>query len=315
LRQTVVRLREDADTLGTMGTKKLAVFLIASGSFAFSILCTRAEQAIQSVSGAEQGSVESASFPHEKPKHRSLECSKCHQVSVTKPEVREFPPHTVCVTCHNLALEGVTHPVAYCGVCHQRQKLTKADPGLLTFPKPLLKSEFGTNFSHPSHLKPVQPPLARASLDQSASSQISRCMDCHKTIEPEKPDLPDITKATGHPACFKCHGEQPAKPPSMFQCAECHKLDGPHAPQLFGLVKDFRHQDHDYDIRPKKKVDVMRERSGDRLCRECHSSVTTAASLKDIQLPVEEQCTSCHSGRVGLPDLLARDVLESLRKR
>lgn len=301
--------------MGISGRKKVITLLAGLGALILWILTSPlAGQDVPAVKPQVEESVETANFPHEKDKHRSVECSKCHLVSPAKPDVKEFPGHAVCVTCHNLVLEGVKRPVAYCGICHQRQKLTKAQPGLLVFPKPMPKGDFGTNFSHPSHLKPVLGALVPASLAQSSSAQTPRCADCHKAMEPERSDLPDITKATGHPACFKCHGEHPTKPPSMFQCAECHKLEGLLAPHLFGRVKGFRHQDHDYDIRPRKKADVLLDRSGDRLCRDCHGSVISAVGLKDIQLPRAEHCSSCHNGKIGLPDFLAKNVVDSLRR-
>ena len=266
--------------------------------------------------GSTRVTVEEASFPHGTEKHRSLECGKCHQISTLKPDVKEFPGHAVCLGCHNLALEAVTRAERYCGVCHKHERLTKAQPALFPFPKPLPAGDFGANFSHPSHLKPTAvAPVALSPAMPAAGSMTPRCTDCHKLAERVSSQQPDISKATGHPACFKCHGERPAKPPSMFQCVECHKLQGPRSPHLFGSVKDFRHQDHAIDIRPRKKADFAKARPADLLCMECHQSAVTATSLKDIRLPEENTCMLCHTGKLGQPEILVRTVLDGLRKK
>jgi hypothetical protein len=124
-----------------------------------------------------------------------------------------------------------------------------------------------------------------------------------------------MTVETGHRTCFKCHGEQPVKPPSMDQCAECHKLDGPHSPHLYNMVKAFKHEDHEFDIRPRKKKEYPLAKAPDYLCIECHSSVVAAKALDRIKLPEENRCAECHNGRLGLPDALAREVLDNLRRR
>jgi hypothetical protein len=124
-----------------------------------------------------------------------------------------------------------------------------------------------------------------------------------------------MTVETGHRTCFKCHGEQPVKPPSMNQCAECHKLDGPHSPHLYNVVKAFKHEEHEFDIRPRKKKDYPLAKAPDYLCSECHASVVAAGALDRIKLPEENHCAECHNGRLGLPDVLAREILDNLRKR
>ena len=99
----------------------------------------------------------------------------------------------------------------------------------------------------------------------------------------------------------------------MNQCAECHKLDGPHSPHIYDAVKAFKHEDHEFDIRPRKKKEYPLAKASDYLCSECHSSVVAAEALDRIKLPEEKQCAECHNGRLGLPDSLARDLLERLK--
>src|SRR5215471_11603671 len=52
-----------------------------------------------------------AAFPHGKPKHSTLDCSKCHTISPAEIDVKKFPGHAVCVACHNLALESINKPI------------------------------------------------------------------------------------------------------------------------------------------------------------------------------------------------------------
>jgi len=259
-----------------------------------------------------------ASFPHGKDKHKTLECSQCHKITPAEPNVKDFPGHASCATCHNLALEALTKPVLFCGICHEAGPISKARPALFRFPKPQVPTDFGTDFSHPSHLKQMPQRIAFTSSTQEVSGQFlqtPRCTDCHKRTQPASPGVPEMTLETGHRSCFKCHGEQPVKPPSMNQCAECHKLDGPHSPHLYNIVKSFKHEDHEFDIRPRKKKEYPLVKAPDYLCSECHASVVAAGTLDRIRLPEENQCVVCHNGRLGLPDSLARDVIDSLKGR
>ncbi len=258
---------------------------------------------------------ELASFPHGKDKHKTLECSQCHKITRAEPDVKDLPGHVSCAPCHNLALEALTKPALFCGICHEAGPISKSHPSLFRFPKPQVPTDFGTDFSHPSHLKPLPRPVVFTTGNQEYSVLTPRCTDCHKRTQPATPSVPEMTVETGHRSCFKCHGEQPVKPPSMNQCAQCHKLDGPHSPHLFNMVKAFKHEDHEFDIRPRKKKDYPLAKAPDYLCSECHASVVAAGALDRIKLPEENQCGACHNGRLGLPDALAREVLDNLRRR
>jgi hypothetical protein len=261
---------------------------------------------------------EAASFPHNKDKHKTLECSKCHALTPDEPDVKDLPGHVSCAPCHNLALEALTKPALFCGICHEAGPLSKSKPALFRFPKPRVPTDFGTDFSHPSHLKPMPRQPAVAGSVQEVSGQLlqtPRCTDCHKRVQAATRDIPEMTIETGHRTCFKCHGEQPVKPPSRNQCAQCHKLEGPHAPHLYNLVKAFRHEDHEFDIRPRKKKEYPLNKAPDYLCSDCHTAVVTADALDRIKLPDENKCAECHNGRLGLPDVLASDVLDTMRKR
>lgn len=259
-----------------------------------------------------------AVFSHKSKKHVELDCAECHKVTSDKIEVKEFPAHDSCVSCHNFAEEMVKHAQTFCGVCHESKTISKSEPALFQFPKPRMSSEFGYNFAHVTHLKfqAVDVECARAG-DRQAGRQ-PQCADCHVRTKPESKSATEMTIETGHAACFKCHCEEPrVRPamPAMRDCAKCHQIDGPHSPQLFNLVKTFRHGDHELDTRPKRKADLRKARAADYLCAECHQAVVAATSLNEIRLPEAASCNRCHNGKAGLPDELAKDVVESLKRR
>ena len=311
---------------------KQSVLLVAALLAVWIFLGGPADRDVEATTAQTAQSRALASFPHEKPKHKTLECSKCHSVTPAQPEVEKFPGHASCSSCHNLALESLTKPVLFCGICHDGRPVSRNRSALFRFPKPQVESDFGADFSHPAHMKPLQTSgvdgmsllVGGEVIDLSSSSRFEsqlrpgetqRCTDCHRKVEPARVGAPEMTVDTGHRVCFQCHSERPIKPPSMNQCAECHLLDGSQAPGLFGLVKDFKHADHEFEIRSRKKKDYAVARPPDFLCRECHQSVVVAETLGQIKLPEENYCGQCHNGRIGLPDALAQDVLESLRKR
>lgn len=258
-----------------------------------------------------------ARFHHGNAKHRTLECGKCHKISPEKIDDTQFPGHQACIDCHNLALEALSRPVLFCGICHQGRPVSTTQAALFQYPKPNVKSQFGIAFSHPSHTKPEPIPevnvyVASKSVTVGGDRQ-PLCMDCHTSLPQLIQGKPEITSATGHPACFACHGQNAIKPPTMFQCGECHKLDTPGYPHLFGSVDQFRHADHIYDTRPVLKINAGIKKSADYLCSECHVSAAKAVSLSQISLPQVQYCNDCHNGRLGLPDALARHVVNSLQ--
>jgi hypothetical protein len=288
---------------------------LAAGLLLEATLHARGDLARDEGPGATQRNTrEEASFPHGSAKHKTLECSKCHSVTTAQPEVRKFPGHSSCSSCHNLALEALSKPVLFCGICHEARPASRQRAALFQFPKPRVETDFGADFSHPSHLKPM-PASALSTSQTQTGLQTPRCTDCHQRISQPAAGTPEMRIETGHSSCFKCHGEQPVKPPSMNQCAECHALDGARAPHLFASVKSFKHEDHEFDIRPRKKREYPLSKAPDYLCSECHSSVVTAARLDHIKLPEASYCAQCHNGRLGLPDSLVQEVLNDLRKR
>jgi len=240
-----------------------------------------------------------ASFSHDTKGHKALDCAKCHTISAAQIDVKKFPGHLSCTPCHNFALEFFAKPVAFCGICHEGRAVSKSQPAIFQFPKKSVRADFGLDFSHPSHIKPAA--------DRAESS---RCAACHQKAGPV-----NMTIETGHAACFKCHGEKPLAGPSMFDCGKCHRLGFPHAPRLFGVVREFRHADHDYEVRSIKKGEFRAVKAEDIMCYQCHQAVAHAARLDEIRLPEPSHCRECHNGRVGLPDALPQSVLDSLSKR
>lgn len=250
-----------------------------------------------------------ASFPHDKPTHRKVDCSKCHALSPSTRAVEKFPGHSSCVSCHNFAAQP-----GLCSICHEGRPVSKTQPSLFKFPRPGIATDFAIGFSHRGHLKPVDESIAAARQDIQYLRD-PKCANCHKRIEPAPPRGKDMSMRTGHPACFECHGEKPVKPPSMNQCAECHEARGARSSGRMRLVAEFRHEDHEYDIRPKRKRDFQLARREDFLCSDCHRTVTVAENLGAIKAPAPNHCAECHNGKLGLPEPLPQNILESLRKR
>jgi hypothetical protein len=253
-----------------------------------------------------------ARFNHQHPKHQPVDCAQCHVISPEQIEVSELPGHATCVSCHNLAAETMAAGNAFCGVCHLEPVMTKARPALFEFPRSALKSEFGDDFSHPAHLK-KQPHSVECGKGRESDVN-AQCARCHQLAGEQSPGKPEMKTSTGHATCFQCHCETPVKPPGMFDCRACHRLGWPKAPSISGKVPEFKHSDHEFDTRPRRKLDGPRPKSPESLCVECHQSVINAVKLSGIKLPEERHCSTCHTGRPGLPALLSGGVLEKLKK-
>jgi len=262
-----------------------------------------------------------ARFPHNKEKHRTLECAKCHEVTLAQPVVERSPGHNACVSCHNFAEMAVLDFSGYCGVCHAGLPAGKEDTKLFQFPKATRPGDFGIDFSHPRHAKPFEPPtaaptgmIAPVALVQGAGSMATvRCSGCH--FHAEKTSLesgPELSLASGHRYCYACHGATPVKQPSMNQCSGCHKLGLAVAPRIYGKVANFKHLDHEIDIRKRRKGEPVA--SGDGLCVTCHQSTANAERLAEIELPPLVSCGQCHTGGLGFPETLSASVQETLKE-
>lgn len=254
-------------------------------------------------------SISKASFPHGKAKHRTLDCAKCHKVSIEKPDVKYFPGHNACSSCHNFGEQALNHADSFCGICHNGTPTSVQQPALFAFPKRTVPTDFGYQFSHVSHLKTL--PVNAALKEPFAGGQNPICTNCHHMT----PTKVDYTSDFSHGACFTCHGQTPVAAPAFNECAKCHLVDGEHFVSLIDSVKNFKHSEHSIDIRSKKKVELANYRKPDFLCFDCHNNVATSTSLPAIHVPTEQTCNTCHNGRIGLPDPLAMEIITSLKSR
>ena len=51
----------------------------------------------------------------------------------------------------------------------------------------------------------------------------------------------------------------------------------------------------------------------DRFTEKAQEAISQAKQLTEIRMPDETSCSTCHNGRLGLPDALARDLLDKLK--
>lgn len=268
-----------------------------------------------------------------------------------QPMAKDFP-HGACIRCHNFAAEffksALGQPSRFCGVCHEPRRISRGDKALRpgVFSKPKI-SDFEDAFSHKAHRKtlpadfrvaPISNPPFGSQFNPGTSP---RCTDCHaQTKQPAARRSEDDSRPAadripiksvefktekGHAVCFVCHGGAPTEPrrmsaetfPYANDCKVCHEPQTGGASgqkSLSGSIKDFRHDDHDLDIRPKKRSDFPLPTAPDRLCSECHKPIEQGEKLRAIRLPEPGYCNTCHiSRRPGLPDRLSEEVLNKLR--
>lgn len=280
-------------------------------------------------------------FPHDQKEHREVECASCHQGAPQKPANTDQPmakdfPHTSCIRCHNFAAEvfkAISGKNGFCGVCHEQRSISRSDKalrlGVLSAGK---TGEFEDVFSHKAHRKslpasfqvrPVSAPRPYGA--QFVAGASPRCTDCHAQVQRAQQEAKEMATEKGHAACFVCHGNQPgprnlpaAEFPYPNDCRVCHSLKGPAmtARSQFGVIKEFKHDDHTLDIRPKRKTDFPISTALDRLCIECHKPVDEAQKLSQIALPEIGYCQKCHiDNRPGLPGKLSEEVAARLMKK
>ena len=277
-------------------------------------------------------------FPHDQKEHIKVQCADCHLAGKEKPRNTDQPmskdfPHSTCIRCHNFAAEffksAFGGPSRFCGVCHEPGRISKADKGLRAgvFPKPQI-SDFEDAFSHKAHRKTLLSDLRIAPVSnppygsQFMPGASPRCTDCHQQVKRARTDTKEFKTEESHRACFVCHGGSPSEPrrvaaetfPYANDCKVCHELSsaGVRRRTLFGSIRDFKHDDHDLDIRPKKRSDFPLPTATDRLCSECHK-LEQVETLNALRLPAAGYCDTCHiSRRPGLPDKLSAEILNKL---
>jgi predicted CXXCH cytochrome family protein len=324
-----------------MTTRKLKISIL--------LLACLAAYWLQAASSAAQ--LRGGKFPHAQAGkqglqgHRDLACSQCHTSSAQPPyEVTgkpspgvtlvmqtQFPGHASCVQCHNFAAMFFAKP-AFCGICHAGRAESLAQPGLFaSFQTARAASDFGIDFSHPAHRRPLPAGLSivaaasrSAALRQAqlAEGAALRCTDCHARIA--SANAQEFSTESGHTVCFTCHLQKPAQAaadfPARNDCRGCHELtDGGQRQQGPALwinfkVLDFRHADHELDTRSVKKSEARQAKPADYLCVECHSAAANAERLSDIKAPRLGNCVSCHNDKrqPGLPEPLNAEVLRTL---
>lgn len=283
-----------------------------------------------------------AGFPHGQKEHQKLECRACHSgtpqrpVNTDEPMARDFP-HTSCIRCHNFAAEvfkATSGKSRFCGVCHEQRSISRSDkalhPGVLSAGR---TGEFEDVFSHKAHRKPlpagfqIRPVSAPRSFGaQFRAGMGPLCTDCHSQIQRIAPDSKDMRTEKGHAACFVCHGGDAPESrtaradefPYASDCRVCHALRGAGtiADSLFGNIKEFKHDDHSLDIRPKRRSDFPISTAPDRLCIECHKPADQAQKLTEVRMPEIGYCQKCHiNDRPGLPGKLAEEVSTKLTRK
>jgi len=281
-------------------------------------------------------------FPHDQKEHIKIVCADCHLSGKEKPARTDQPrakdfPHIACIRCHNFAAEffktAMGQPSRFCGVCHETRRISTADkalrPGVFAAPQ---MSDFDDAFSHKAHRKTlpadfrivplINPPYGL----QFKAGENPRCTDCHEQIKKASTDSKDIKTDSSHATCFVCHGEPTTGArrtsaesfPYANDCKVCHELRAfesrSRRHSLFGSIKGFRHDDHDLDIRPKKRSDFPLPTAPDRLCSECHKPIGQIEKLNAIRLPEAGNCDTCHiDKKPGLPRRLSDEVLNKLK--
>ena len=273
---------------------------------------------------------ERATFTHGRREHANVNCNACHRVTPSQVDVVSWPGHAACASCHNFAGEFFRRGVGFCGICHTGPSRT----ALFDFQdktrrlQSLFGSDFGIDFSHPDHRKPLPADFqiqriankpAGVSDVSITPGEIAKCTDCHKLVKPVPVGGRELSIEKGHSTCFQCHGMRPdsgalANFPYMNDCRECHETGAPKGANLKDIA-EFKHSDHEYDIRPRRKAEYRVKRPPDFLCAECHKSVEQAETLSQIKAPTNENCAACHNGRIGQPDAVAQNILDKLRQQ
>jgi hypothetical protein len=252
----------------------------------------------------------SAAFAHLEPQHVTLECRECHALEPNRADIHKMPGHAACAGCHNFAAEAIDRAEAFCGGCHTSREASQDRPSLYDFPKQHDSHDFGDLFSHIAHKNAGTATRCEA---PGAAAQ-SQCADCHAPIPVPAGQKPDKGMEASHTFCFACHCEAPRGytaaqknlNPSRNDCAVCHVAHEAQ-PTLLTSVPDFRHADHLFDTRPRRKDASPVSHDPDILCVECHRTAALSSHLDQIRQPEAATCNSCHTGKPGLPDPLTAE--------
>jgi hypothetical protein len=205
-------------------------------------------------------------------KHRSLECSGCHDLSTGS--YKKNDNFTACSTCHSDAHAGTARwkgQTADCGVCHDERGFR---PSILT-----ISDHDQTEYKL-----------------EGAHRRVA-CRDCHTKETGAGSGLGSagIQLQPPHASCMSCHTDTHAgqlnERPSGGECESCHTVSS-WTPSTFDTE---RHNTLDFKL------------TGAHLeatCRECHGPQRTdlaalpgRAQLGSAEVAlttVETQCVACH---------------------
>lgn len=204
-------------------------------------------------------------------------CAACHALErdfAVAPATRG-KDHRPCANagCHVDDFLSRARPV--CTVCHDGTAPWRRQPARVRRPQETrVASEFGSDFSHRSHI---------ARRDQPGAD----CRACHG----------DRTgggaPASGHAACASCHGARAQ--PAIDRCGGCHASGAaaarPPPAGPWSVAARFRHETHGVD--PRGGKDGVRETR----CTECHAGVEQAERLSQVRPPTMKSCGGCHDGK------------------
>lgn len=213
-------------------------------------------------------------FSHATQKHQAA-CNTCHKIptknATTFPDIRDYPDHDACVSCHRRQFFKGAKPVI-CSVCHS--KTSPRDKARYAFRNPASKLQFTIEFPHDRHQDVIA--MLRFS---HAQQNYYNCTVCHASRTTTFKAAP-----ADHSSCFNCHWK--AQQPVATNCNGCHKLATPYVP-----ITD-----------PTRiSIKFMHEGGGEKKqhiaeCTTCHINITKAASLRGLKPDVPiTGCTECHN--------------------
>lgn len=301
--------------LQTGNLKRLWWLLIIGALGVFASLALAGQK--RTASQPRPATIDYTKFSHSTKKHQAA-CDTCHKVPTsnwqkvsTIPDIKDFPEHEACVSCHrNQFFKGAKPPI--CSVCHT--KTSPRDEARLPFRAPSSQLEFTIEFPHDRHQDVI------AKLDRHTGSQTAfahavfdgdynSCTICHTskslTTAPARgwtdayqpKDGTFKSAPTGHESCFNCHWK--SQQPIAQNCVGCHKLAaGPYSADLTPTRISLKFV---HDGGGDKKVHVAE-------CTSCHINITKSATLRGLKPDVPiTSCTECHN-----KDGLRQDVSKEL---
>ncbi len=205
-------------------------------------------------------------------------CDGCHPLSPAGLPMPASADHRPCSDsgCHR---EDFSDPAPVtCRACHVGSEPWRP---LHTERRLPAETEFGSRFSHRSHLGGPTPLMVAA------------CASCHGAPSRGR----DMGLPHGHQTCGgpTCHRTSGGAEPTLERCEDCHAM-GLIERKLRICVREpwsvrarFRHEPHRID--PTTHAPLA--------CTECHPAVTEAATIEQIATPGKAMCARCHDGEIA----------------